>query len=150
MRRYDIDWLRVLALGLLIIYHAIVSFQPWGYLIAFPQNEDSLEKLWIPMGLINIWRIPILFIISGMGVRFAMGSRNWRALLKDRTIRIFVPYIFGFFFICPINLYLASIYFKEIELGGYIPNPGHLWFLGNIFTYVLHHFDSFNFHHSFV
>ena len=137
MRRYDIDWLRVLALGLLIIYHAIVSFQPWGYLIAFPQNEDFLEKLWIPMGLINIWRIPILFIISGMGVRFAMGSRNWRALLKDRTIRIFVPYIFGFFFICPINLYLASIYYKEIELGGYIPNPGHLWFLGNIFTYVL-------------
>jgi len=137
MRRYDIDWLRVLALGLLIIYHATVSFQPWGYLIAFPQNEDSLDKLWILMGLINIWRIPLLFIISGMGVRFAMGSRNWKSLLKDRIVRIFVPYIFGFFFICPINLYLASIYFEKIELGGYIPNPGHLWFLGNIFMYVL-------------
>ena len=29
-RRYDVDWLRTLALGLLIVYHAVVSFQPWN------------------------------------------------------------------------------------------------------------------------
>ncbi|SVE25169.1 uncharacterized protein METZ01_LOCUS478023, partial [marine metagenome] len=60
MRRYDVDWLRVLALGLLVIYHAVVSFQPWGHFIAFPVNKDPLEGLWILMALINIWRIPIL------------------------------------------------------------------------------------------
>ena len=27
LRRYDIDWLRVIAIAILIIYHAIVSFQ---------------------------------------------------------------------------------------------------------------------------
>ena len=29
MRRHDIDWLRTLALGLLIIYHAAICFQPF-------------------------------------------------------------------------------------------------------------------------
>jgi hypothetical protein len=34
-----------------------------------------------------------------MGVRFAMQRRDWKQLLKDRTIRILIPFIFGFFFI---------------------------------------------------
>ena len=28
-RRYDIDWLRVIAIGLLLIYHIAIAFQPW-------------------------------------------------------------------------------------------------------------------------
>ena len=87
------------------------------------------------MGMINIWRIPILFMISGMGARFAMERRNWKQLLKDRTVRILIPFIFGLFCICPISVYFAMKYFgKEPQ---YIPNAGHLWFLANIFLYVL-------------
>ena len=135
MRRHDVDWLRVLALGLLIVYHVVLSFQPWAQYIFFIQNKQSLEGLWILMGLINIWRIPLLFMVSGMGVRFAMERRNWKQLLKDRTVRILIPYVFGLFFICPISVYIAMNYFgKEAQ---YIPNPGHLWFLANIFFYVL-------------
>ena len=135
MRRHDVDWLRVLALGLLIVYHIVVSFQPWAQFLFFIQNKQSLEWLWIFMGMINIWRIPILFMISGMGVRFAMERRNWKQLLKDRTVRILIPYVFGFFFICPISAYVAMNYLgKEAQ---YVPNPGLLWFLANIFFYVL-------------
>ena len=94
-RRYDIDWLRVFALGLLIIYHISIVFQPWAYFIYFPQSEKSLESIWLVMGLINIWRIPLLFIISGMGVYLAMRSKNWKELLKDRTKRILLPLILG-------------------------------------------------------
>ena len=65
MRRHDVDWLRVLALGLLIVYHVVLSFQPWAQYIFFIQNKQSLEGLWILMGLINIWRIPLLFVVSG-------------------------------------------------------------------------------------
>ena len=64
-RRYDIDWLRDFALGLLIVYHISIVFQPWSYFIYFPQSEKPLESIWLVMGLINIWRIPLLFIISG-------------------------------------------------------------------------------------
>jgi len=134
-RRYDIDWLRVFALGLLIIYHISIVFQPWAYFIYFPQSEKPLESIWLVMSLINIWRIPLLFIISGMGVYLAMRRRNWKELLKDRTKRILLPLIFGSLIIVPIHVY---IYQKFMGLGSkYFPGQAHLWFLGNIFIYVL-------------
>ena len=34
-RRYDIDWLRVIAIGLLLVYHIGIGFQPWGVFIGF-------------------------------------------------------------------------------------------------------------------
>ena len=134
-RRYDIDWLRVFALGLLIIYHISVVFQPWAYFIYFVQSEKPVESIWLAMGLINIWRIPLLFIISGMGVYFAMRRRNWKELLKDRTRRILLPLIFGSLFIVPIHGYLYQSFMGLDHI--YFPNPGHLWFLSNIFIYVL-------------
>ncbi len=133
MRRYDIDWLRVLVLGLLIIYHSTISFMPFGIKIFFPQNKQTLEILWFIMGLINIWRIPLLFIISGMAVCFSMKRRNWKEMFKDRALRIVVPYIFGFLVICPISFLFQSIFYGTEIL--YIPNPGHLWFLYNIWVY---------------
>ena len=45
MRRHDVDCLRVIALGLLIFYHAVVAFQPWAKDIFFIQNKETLEDL---------------------------------------------------------------------------------------------------------
>ena len=134
-RRYDIDWLRVFALCLLIIYHVSIVFQPWAYFIYFVQSEKPVESIWLVMGLINIWRIPLLFIISGMGVSFAMRRRNWKELLKDRTKRILLPLIFGSLFIVPAHGYFYQSFMGLDHI--YFPNPGHLWFLSNIFIYVL-------------
>ena len=134
-RHYDVDWLRIIALGLLIVYHIAISFQPWASFIGFMQNKESLEELWLIMSAINVWRIPILFLISGMGFAFAMRRRNWKQLLADRTLRILLPYLFGFFFIAPLNLYfLMQFYGRE---AAYVPGAWHLWFLLNIFIYVL-------------
>ena len=34
-RRHDIDWLRVIAIGVLLIYHIAIVFQPWEMFIGF-------------------------------------------------------------------------------------------------------------------
>ena len=135
MRRHDVDCLRVIALGLLIFYHAVVAFQPWAKDIFFIQNKQTLEGLWPFMSMLNVWRIPILFIVSGMSVCFAMEHRTWKSFLKDRALRILLPLIFGLFCICPISLSIAMAYY-DMEIV-YWPNSGHLWFLVNIFVYVL-------------
>jgi hypothetical protein len=134
-RRYDIDWLRVIAIGLLLIYHVAIAFQPWGVMIGFPTNKESWTGLWVPMTLINIWRIPLLFFVSGMGVYFALQRRNWKELLGERAMRILVPFIFGVFVIVPVHVAIWFYYYKMTV--AYSPNPGHLWFLRNIFVYVL-------------
>jgi hypothetical protein len=134
-RRYDIDWLRVIAIGFLIIYHVAIIFQPWAVLIQFIQSQDSLPKLWIPMSMLNVWRIPILFFVSGMGVAFAMRKRNTIQLLKERSLRILLPFIIGILIIVPVHVLLWQNYYNQ-DLT-YIISRGHLWFLGNIFVYVI-------------
>lgn len=134
-RRHDIDWVRVIAIGLLLIYHITISFQPWGIFLLFIPNKEFIETLWIPMSLLNVWRIPILFFISGMGVFFAIKKRNWKMLLLERTRRILVPLIFGYFAIVPIHIFILQKYFNQ-DLN-YSAGYGHLWFLANIFIYVL-------------
>lgn len=134
-RRHDIDWLRVIAIGLLIIYHVSIGFQSWGLMIGFISNKESWTSLWIAMSLINIWRIPLLFFISGMGVFFALQKRNWKQLIQERSKRILLPFIFGMLFVVPVHfLILQKYYAWNIS---YSPSPSHLWFLGNIFIYIV-------------
>lgn len=134
-RRYDIDWLRVIAIGLLQLYHVSIGFQPWGIMIGFITSDKPWASLWAPMAMLNVWRIPLLFFVSGMGVYFAIQNRNWKQLLKERAVRLFIPFVFGIFVIVPLHLFLWQYYYHyEIK---YLPNPAHLWFLGNIFIYVI-------------
>jgi len=134
-RRYDIDWLRVIAIGLLLIYHIAIIFQPWAMFIGFMRSNESAESIWQPMTMLNVWRIPFLFFVSGMGVYFAMKKRNWKVLIKERSLRILVPFVFGFFAITPLHLFIFQDYYN-LPLN-YMPASGHLWFLANIFCYVI-------------
>ena len=134
-RRYDIDWLRVIAIALLLVYHIAIGFQPWGVFIGFIQNNSSLESIWVPMSMLNVWRIPLLFFVSGMGVYFAIQRRDWKQLLVERSKRILIPFVFGMIAIVPLHIFLWQDYYHQEY--SYIFNPAHLWFLGNICIYVL-------------
>ena len=134
-RRHDIDWLRVIAIGLLLVYHIAIIFQPWAMFIGFIKSDEAAEALWKPMTMLNVWRIPLLFYVSGMGLYFAMRKRNWKQLLLERTKRILLPFVFGIIAITPLHMFLFQDYYN-IPLS-YFPHQGHLWFLANIFVYVL-------------
>jgi glucan biosynthesis protein C len=134
-RRYFIDWIRVIAIALLLLYHVAVGFQPWGMLIGFITNPKSWQSLWIPMTMLNVWRIPLLFFVSGMGVCLAVQNRNWKQLIVERARRILLPFVFGMICIVPIHVLIMQSYY-HIDLS-YSPGQGHLWFLGNIFSYVV-------------
>jgi len=134
-RRYDIDWLRVIAIGLLIIYHIGFVFLPWGVFIGFIQNGESIDGIWNPMSMLNVWRIPLLFFVSGMGVRFAIQRRNWKQLILERTRRILVPFVFGVFCIVPLHLFVWQLFYNQDIT--YSIRVSHLWFLAYIFIYVL-------------
>lgn len=134
-RRYDIDWMRVIAIALLLIYHVAIGFQPWGMMIGFITNEKSWDALWIPMSMMNVWRIPLLFYVSGMGVYFAIRNRSWKQLLLERAKRILLPFLFGVLLIVPLHIYIWQRYY-HFDIA-YLPGPGHLWFLGNLFVYVI-------------
>lgn len=134
-RRYDIDWIRVIAIGILLVFHIMVMYQSYANKIKFIQSPVLLESLMIPLSLSAVIRIPLLFFVSGMGVFFSLQRRTWLKLVGERAKRILLPLLFGIFAIVPIHHYLyARFYDEQFE---YPFDAGHLWFLMNLFMYVL-------------
>lgn len=139
-RRYDIDWIRVLVFDLLIIYHVGMFFCPWGWHL---KNNITLEWLTFPMLFTNSWRLPILFVISGMGTRFALSEKSGGSYIKERILRLFVPLLAGILLIVLPQVYLERIanedfsgsfiefyphFFQGIYPAGNF-SWHHLWFL---------------------
>jgi glucan biosynthesis protein C len=119
-RRYDLDWLRVIVFGLLIFYHVGMFFVPWGWHI---KNNEIYNWLMWPMTFVNQWRLPILFIISGMGTAFALGKRSIRQFIKERNARLGIPLLFGMLVIVP-----PQVYIERIAYGGYDGSYLDFWF----------------------
>ncbi|MCB1173374.1 MAG: acyltransferase [Leptospiraceae bacterium] len=148
-RRHDIDWVRLIAFDLLILYHVgmfFVAGKGWHI-----KNNELSEALLYPMDFINQWRLPILFVISGMGTRFALSQRTGWEFLKKRFQRLVIPLLFGMVVIVAPQVYIERIvqghaYHSFIDFyphyfdGIYQKNGGggnfswhHLWFLPYLF-----------------
>lgn len=148
-RRYDLDWLRVLVFGLLIFYHVGMFYVPWGWHI---KNDVIHSGLRWPMLFVNQWRLPILFVISGMGTAFALGHRSIWSFLKERYLRLAIPLGIGMLLIIPPQVCIERIVDGDFTgtywdwltgpaFQGIYPDGNvswhHLWFLPYLFVYSL-------------
>jgi len=119
MRRYDIDYLRVIAFGLLIFYHVGMFFVPWWFHI---KNNVVYEEMCLPMFFLNQWRLSLLFVISGMGTYFALSKRNGLQFAKERIKRLLIPFIIGMVFIIP-----PQVYFERLDKGQFSGSFFDFW-----------------------
>lgn len=145
-RRYDLDWIRVLVFALLIIFHTGMFFVPWDWHI---KNNELSEAFFYPMWFLSQWRLPVLFLISGMGTRFALSKRSWKDYLKERNTRLIIPLIFGMVVVVAPQVYIERMVqgaafssfadFYPRYFNGVYPEGNfswhHLWFLPYLFVY---------------
>lgn len=132
--RYDADRMCVLVFGLLIIHHAASAFMPWSTHLLLIWNKGSWLGITRFIEMINPWGIPLLFVVSGMGLRLAIERRNWLQFAGFLSLRMLLPLAFSIFIIGPLSLAIAFSYYYG--RASYVPTPGHLWFLGNLLIYV--------------
>jgi glucan biosynthesis protein C len=148
--RYEfLDWLRVIAIFVLLFFHTGMLFVGWDFHI---QNAQVIEGLQRPMGISHRLRMPLLFVIAGAGLWFAFRRRTALGVMKERTMRLLVPVIFGMLIIVPPQVYVERLFRDQWE-GGYLqffvervlqfrPYPEgdfswhHLWFIVYLFVYV--------------
>lgn len=120
-RRHDIDALRVLAFGLLILYHLGMLYvgpaNEWTFHLKSSYIGDWLQQ---PMLASNFWRMDLLFLISGMAVHFLRGRLTLPTLAWKRTTRLLVPLVFGMAVVIPIQPYVQSV-----TNGSVSPGFGH-------------------------
>jgi len=149
-RRYEIDWLRVIAFLLLILYHTGMFFVPWDFHFKNSTMSEMFELWMVPL---NQFRLPLLFMISGMGAFFVLKHRTGFGYFRERHRRLLIPLIFGMLVIVPPQIYSEHI-FKGVNYSSYwdfyktvfefkpYPQGGalswhHLWYILYIFIYSL-------------
>jgi len=152
-RRHDIDALRVLAFGLLILYHAgMLYVAPVADWRGMPLHSHYLATwLQYPMLFVNRWRLELLFVISGLAIHFMRGRTGLAGLARKRTLRLLVPLIFGMLVVIPIQSYVAGLTDQMIAPGfgafllhywthgykDYGLTWAHLWYLPYLWVYTL-------------
>lgn len=151
-RHYGMDWLRIGAFALLILYHIGMFFVPWGWHV---KTAEPMHWVTVPMLASNAWRLPLLFLVSGYASAALLGkdARIGR-FLASRTTRLMIPVIFAAIFLIPaqpwVELqfkhgYTASYwhfwthdYFRFGALDGIVmPTWQHLWFVVYLWFYTI-------------
>lgn len=112
-RRYELDWLRVIAFGVLIYFHAAIFFVPFGQPLI--QNEETSTMLEHFIHVSSQFRLALLFFISGVGVYFARRKLNERAFVEERSRRLLIPLGVGLLFVVPPMVYIEKVFLSKFE-----------------------------------
>jgi surface polysaccharide O-acyltransferase-like enzyme len=155
-RLYFLDWLRIGAFALLVLYHVGMYYVTWSWHVKSPEASGALEPF---MRLSSPWRLSLLFLISGAATSFMLlrdgAGTSW---LGARSKRLLWPLLFGMAVIVP-----PQSYFEVVQQHGYagsyldfmrvyftfpsgfckpagacliLPTWNHLWFVAYLFVYT--------------
>ncbi len=114
-RRHDIDALRALAFALVILYHVAMYYVAgWEWHLKSPHAAAWLQ--W-PMRAINLWRMDLVFLISGLAIGFLRRGHSAGGLLRARSTRLLLPLAFGMAVVVPFQPYAQGVANGLIEPG---------------------------------
>jgi peptidoglycan/LPS O-acetylase OafA/YrhL len=161
-RRGELDVMRALVVAGLVVFHSAMVFAegtPWFVNDPRPGIGFSAFLLWG-----SLWGMPLLFLVSGMGARYAMRSRTAGAFAAERLARLGIPFVTGLVLLVPPMFYLQQLaqpgfdqsYWRfwltfmnvpaiarELLPQGHWASgragfdPGHLWFLYVLLVFSL-------------
>lgn len=154
-RKYYLDWLRVIAFGLLILFHVGCLYASWPYNLKSPHAHPEVD--WVLLAL-TPWRMPLLFLISGVAARYFIGRFGAGRFALDRVRRLVPVILVGMFVVIPpqtyvflldrgamhqdylhfwIFSYLAADQTLIAPFHRTMPTYDHLWFLVYLLFYAL-------------
>jgi peptidoglycan/LPS O-acetylase OafA/YrhL len=149
VRKDYIDWLRNISILYLFPYHTARVFDALNpFYVKGAINSPSTILVHI-----SFWFMPLMFLLAGFSSFYALGKRSGVVYIKERFLRLFIPFVFGVIIIVPPQAYYAKLfhlnmrenyfvfikkYFTDFsnwsEYAGGI-SPAHLWFI--IFLFVI-------------
>lgn len=162
VRLYYLDWLRVLEILMVFLFHAVHVFDFGSWQI---KNAEQSEIITIILTLLSLWGMPFFFLVAGTASWFALQRRTAGQYAAERFKRLLIPYIVGSLLFSPIQYYLewlnrtqlglVSVSFPvflsqeippfnplSLRFPGFSPRwfgvgGFHLWFVGFLFAFAL-------------
>lgn len=154
-RQYFIDWVRILAFFVLIFYHVGMYYVSWDWHVKSLNASTAIEPL---MKLSSPWRLGLLFLVSGVATRWMLTKFNFGSFVRQRSVRLLIPLLFGMLVVVPPQPYLEAVEqvgyqgsyfdFMQLYLQAYhgfcdadgclrLPTWNHLWFVPYLWCYSL-------------
>ena len=124
-RRYDIDWLRVLATGVIFLFHTARFFNDEDWHI---KNNVTSYGASIFVTILNQWIMPLFFVLSALSISYALAKRSNGQYLSERFQRLLIPLVFGIFTLIPPQVYIERV--------------SHAQFSGSFFQFLPHYFEG--------
>lgn len=153
-RRYDLDWLRVLGILSVFVYHStrFFNFGDWHV-----KNAVTYGTVQLLENFMEIWMMPLIFMISGASIFYAMNKGGAGTFLKDKVLRLLVPLLVAMFTYGSLQVYLERLthgqfsgsyfaflphYFEGVYLetgqpGNFAFHGMHMWYVMILFLYCL-------------
>jgi glucan biosynthesis protein C len=124
-RYYDIDWLRVLGMLTIFLFHNARFFNDEDWQVKNFELSDGMSGF---VTVLNYFIMPLFFILSAMAIYYALKRRSNAEFLRERAIRLLVPLGVGIF--------------THIMVQVYIENVTHGRFSGTFWQFIPHYFDG--------
>jgi glucan biosynthesis protein C len=129
-RRFDLDWVRVITVLLVFVYHCGMFFVSWPWHL----KNDQLS---FPVEVFNyfadLWMMPVMFLVSGAAGWFSLRSRRAGNFINERMGRLLIPLAFGTLVLSPPQVYLERIYKHQFD-GSFFAFYPH--FLQGVYSYT--------------
>jgi glucan biosynthesis protein C len=157
-RRHDLDWLRVVAVLAVFVFHAAHPFDLFDWHVKNPQRSLAVT---LALGPFVPWGMGLLFLLAGASSRLALRSRTARQYLRERWRRLAIPLLAGSALLSPVQACVEAVhkgrwtgsplaflpaYWRDLGTSLWHLDRGigplwfgklgyHLWFLGFLFAF---------------
>ena len=140
-RLYFLDNLRAFVVILVVVLHGSITYMAyapeWWYVLD-PNRSELFTQLVL---LIDVPIMPILFFLAGYFALPSLQRRGVNLFLKEKFIRIGIPWIFGALFLAPLITYMiyfsrhiptTFLQFWTTDFWGKMYQQSVYWFLGTL------------------
>ena len=132
-RYHGLDFVRAMAMLLGLVLHVCIFFMPVdNYLwVAGEYSGDPVNR-WL-LNFIHLFRMELFFLMAGFFAELVIFRKGFGHLLKDRTKRILVPFIFAVLFMVPLHFFVTNVngfYSSTLDEYGFFERYRVLFFWG--------------------
>ncbi|ACU61088.1 acyltransferase family protein [Chitinophaga pinensis] len=146
-RQAYLDWLRILAIFGVLIFH---SSMPFGAELEWHIRNKETSNLFLELVFfMHLFRMPLLFFISGTVSYFMLQNRSGGGFVALRTRRLLIPVLLAILVVVPPQVYLERVtqgytgnfwqFYREMFTSGAYPKGNlswhHLWFVAYLLIY---------------
>ena len=125
-RYYDIDWLRVLGMFTIFLFHNARFFNEDDWHVKNFQLDFGMSVF---VAILDHFIMPLFFVLSAIAIYYALKKRTNAEFMRERVTRLLIPLGVGMF--------------THIMLQVYIENITHGQFTGSFWQFIPHYFNGF-------